>query len=130
MALAARFGSPPQLFALVSAVVYLGIGIVGFFITGFDDFAVETDEKLIIFGINPLHNIVHLVLGLGWLAAAPGRFSSTVVNFFYGIVLLAVALLGFLGLLEFLSIHGATEPDNYLHLVWGALALVFGYLGL
>src|SRR5215210_4989237 len=43
------------------------LGVIGFFVTGFDDFAAHTGESLLGFMINPLHNIVHLVIGVAGL---------------------------------------------------------------
>lgn len=51
--------TPAQTFALVFGAVYALVGLAGFLVTGFDNFAGETfDDKLIIFSVNPLHNIV------------------------------------------------------------------------
>lgn len=56
--------SPVQVFSMVLGAVYLLIGLAGFAVTGFDDFAAPpVDGTLIIFGVNPLHNIVHVVIG-------------------------------------------------------------------
>src|SRR5215217_3783372 len=61
----------PQILALVFGAVYLLVGIVGFFVTGFDDFAGNGQhEMLLIFMINPLHNIVHIVIGVAGLLLA------------------------------------------------------------
>src|SRR3954447_25609968 len=61
----------PQLLALVFGAVYLLVGIVGFFVTGFDDFAGNSQhEMLLFFMINPLHNIVHIVIGVAGLLLA------------------------------------------------------------
>jgi uncharacterized membrane protein YuzA (DUF378 family) len=51
--------------------VYLIIGLLGFFVTGFENFASETNETLLGFEINPLHNIVHVVIGAAGIALAP-----------------------------------------------------------
>ena len=59
---------PSQLLALAIGAVYTLIGILGFFITGFDNFAAETDKTLLGFEINPLHKLVHLAIGLAGLA--------------------------------------------------------------
>ena len=59
----------PQLLALVFGAVYLLVGIVGFFVTGFDNFASnDQHEMLLFFMINPLHNIVHILIGVLGLA--------------------------------------------------------------
>jgi hypothetical protein len=58
----------PQLLALVIGAVYLLVGIVGFFITGFDDFfGHDTNETIVGFEINPFHNIVHILIGAAGL---------------------------------------------------------------
>src|SRR5688500_7212562 len=42
-----------QSIALAFGAIYLLVGIVGFFITGFDNFFGHTDETLLVFDINP-----------------------------------------------------------------------------
>ena len=109
---------PAQLLALTIGVVYTLVGIAGFFVTGFDNFAAETDKTLLGFEINPLHNIVHLAIGLAGLAL--WRRLDTVRT--YGWLLAAGYGLAFIyGLfaagnrdINFLSLNGA---DNILHLV-------------
>ncbi len=58
----------PQVLGLAFGAIYLLVGIVGFFITGFRDFATHSDATLIVFDINPLHNIVHILIGVAGLA--------------------------------------------------------------
>ena len=60
---------PSQMLALAIGLAYTAVGIVGFAVTGFDDFAAaDTGETLLGFELNPLHNIVHLIIGLAGLA--------------------------------------------------------------
>jgi hypothetical protein len=109
---------PSQLLALAIGAVYTLIGILGFFITGFENFAAETNKTLLGFEINPLHNLVHLAIGLAGLAL--WRRLDTART--YGWVLAAgYGLAFFYGLfaagnsdINFLSLNGA---DNGLHLV-------------
>ena len=109
---------PAQLLALAIGVVYTLVGIAGFFVTGFDNFAAETDKTLLGFEVNPLHNIVHLAIGLAGLAL--WRRLDTART--YGWLLAAGYGLAFVyGLfaagnrdINFLSMNGA---DNILHLV-------------
>lgn len=57
---------------------------------------------------------------------------SKTVNTLFGAVLLLVALLGFTGIdlvHTLLNITESTDPDNFLHLVTGGLALYFGTAG-
>lgn len=112
-----------QTFALISSAIYFSAGVLGFFATGFDDFFGDTDEKLIILGLNPAHNVVHLVLGAAWLSAAMSDRIARIGNLALGAGLLAAFALGMVGGAQFLNIDNAAEPDNYLHLVYGALSI-------
>jgi hypothetical protein len=118
------------LFALVFGAVYVLIGIAGFFVTGFDDFAAKDySEELILFPVNPLHNIVHIVVGALWLGAAGRHESAKNVNLLIGAVYALVAILGFFGALKFLAIEDAGSADNFLHLATALLSLYFGSAG-
>ncbi len=123
--------TPAQLFALVFGVVYLAVGIIGFAVTGFDGWArgEPFDEELVIFAVNPLHNIVHIGLGAVWLGASSSHQTAKGVNLLFGIVLLLVFLLGMVGVLKWLAIEGAESADNYLHLATGVLSVYFGTAG-
>jgi Domain of unknown function (DUF4383) len=109
---------PSQLLALAIGAVYTLVGIAGFFITGVARFAAETDKTLLGFELNPLHNLVHLAIGLAGLALWRRRDTART----YGWLLAAGYGLAFVyGLvaagnsdLNFLSLNGA---DNGLHLV-------------
>ncbi|MFP5298548.1 MAG: DUF4383 domain-containing protein [Actinomycetota bacterium] len=122
--------SPAQIVALGFGVVYMLIGLVGFAATGFDGWIAQNyTEKLLLFPINPLHNIVHIALGVVWMFSASTHAGAKRINQLLGVVLLAVAALGFLGVLKFLAIEKATSPDNFLHLVSALVALYFGTIG-
>jgi hypothetical protein len=55
----------PQVLGLAFGAIYLLVGIVGFFVTGFDHFADNSQhEMLLFFMINPLHNVVHILIGV------------------------------------------------------------------
>jgi hypothetical protein len=131
MATARSDKTPGQTFALVFGVVYLLVGIAGFFVakkfTGGSE-----DDKLILFPVNHLHNIVHLAIGALWIASSRTAAAAKQTNTMIGVVYLLVAVLGLLGL-EFMSdllnINGSGSADNFLHLASGALALYFGTAG-
>lgn len=129
MATRSETRTPAQLFALVFGAVYLLVGLAGFLVTGFENFASNTDKELIIFGVNPLHNIVHLLLGVVWIGAASKHDTAKSVNMLFGVVLALVAVLGFAGALEFLAIEGGGDPDNFLHIATAVLAIYFGSAG-
>ena len=134
MATAARGSStaktPAQLFALVFGVVYVLVGIVGFAVTGFDNFAAAKEvEKLILFQINPLHNIVHIAIGALWIGASKTHASAKSTNLLIGVVYGLVALLGFLKVDFAYDLLNLNDADNFLHLASAALALYFGTAG-
>ena len=125
--------SPAQTFALAFGAVYLLIGVLGFAFTGFDNFATFSQDELILFPVNPLHNIVHLAIGAAWIGASRAHATAKAANLGIGVVYLLVALLGFLEVefvAELLNIReGAGDPDNFLHLVSGAAGVFFGTAG-
>ena len=111
---------PAQWLALIIGAVYTLVGIVGFFITGFDGFVEPEGELLLgVFEINPLHNVVHLIIGVAGLALS-NRLDRARM---YGWLLAAGYGLTFLyGLFvansdepaNFLALN---QGDNWLHLV-------------
>ena len=121
-----RAWTPAQRFAAVFGVVYLLVGVAGFAITGFSDFAGHHHHTLLIFAVNPLHNVIHLALGVAWLAAAPWFRAARVANLVIGVVLGLVTVLGFVGVTDMLGMSGFADPDNFLHLATATLALYFG----
>lgn len=116
------------MFALAFGVVYLAVGLIGFAVTGFDNFAADTNEKLIIFQINPLHNIAHLGVGALLLAGSRTHEAAKSTNMIVGVVYL---LLGILGLPNVVvdDLLNNNSADTFLHLATAALALYFGTAG-
>ena len=121
-----RGWTPAQRFAGLFGAVYLLVGLAGFAVTGFSDFAGHHHHTLLIFAVNPLHNVVHLVLGAVWLAAAPRHGAARLANLALGVVLGLVTVLGFVGVTDMLGMSGFADPDNFLHLATATLALYFG----
>ena len=123
--------TPSQLFALVLGDVYVIVGVVGFFVAS--EFTKGTaDDQLVIFRLNHLHNLIHVVLGIGWLGASRSPDLSKSINTVFGVVLILVAILGFmaLGLMHtVLNVTESTDPDNFLHVLTGGLSLYFGTAG-
>lgn len=119
-----------QVAMLVYGVIFLAVGIVGFFVTGFDDFADHhPDDKILAFEVNPLHNVVHIVLGVLAIVAAL-RLAWTIA---YGIVLFvgygATFVYGLFAVDEdwdFLSLNWA---DNWLHLGAAIVGLIIAAIG-
>jgi hypothetical protein len=129
MASAASSRTPAQLFALVFGIVYVAVGLVGFAVTGFGDFFASDAGTLILFPINPAHNIVHLLLGAVWIGASRAHATAKAVNMAIGVAYLAVFLLGLFGALTWLAIPAGINGDALLHLLSGGLSLYFGTAG-
>lgn len=123
--------TPAQTFALVFGIVYLAVGLIGFAVTGFDGFFAESfSEKLILFPLNPAHNVVHILIGAAWLAGSRRHDSAKTINLVIGVAYIAVFLLGLLGVLEWLAIEkGFDSADQWLHLASGAISVYFGTAG-
>ena len=121
--------TPAQLFSLTFGAVYVVVGLAGFAVTGFDNFASETDDTLIVFAVNPLHNVIHLIIGACWLLGSREHSTAVAANLVVGATYSLVTVLGAVGALEFLSIDDLADPDNFLHLVSAALSLYFGSAG-
>jgi hypothetical protein len=61
----------PQTLALVVGGLFLLIGIAGFFVTGVDGWTEhDPDQTLLGFAVNPLHNVVHVLIGVAGLVLA------------------------------------------------------------
>ena len=108
----------PQVLGLAFGAIYLLVGIVGFFITGFDHFADNSQhEMLLFFMINPLHNVVHLLIGVVGLVLSRTLAGART----FGLLLLVGYGLAFVyGVIavgkdwDFLNINWA---DNVLHIL-------------
>jgi vacuolar-type H+-ATPase subunit I/STV1 len=121
---------PVQRFAQVFGAVYLLVGLLGFTFTGFGGFAATSDDKLLLFGVNPLHNIVHLAVGALWLASSRSEASARAVSILIGAVYLVVGVLGlFINGSSDLNILNINQPDNALHFASAALGLYCGLAG-
>ena len=119
-----------QVFALVAGAVYALVGVIGFAATGFDGITADGPDSLAGFDLNVFHNVVHLAIGLGFLVAS--RLDATLTQGIViggGLVYVLAALLGFLNELQILSINDEFAADNFLHLVSGSAAILFGLIG-
>ena len=115
----------PQALALVIGAVYLLMGIIGYFITGFGGFfAHDTGETLLGFEINGMHNLVHVVIGVAGLALARSLAGARTYGWLLAVGYGAAFLYGLFAIgrdWDFLSLNWA---DNILHLVSAALGLL------
>ena len=121
--------SNAQLFALAFGVVYLAVGLIGFAITGFDDFAKESDKSLLIFDINPLHNIAHIGVGALFFLGSRSHEAAKSINLVIGIVYGLLGILGLAGGILVEDLLNNNSADTFLHLGTAALAIFFGTAG-
>lgn len=120
--------SPNRIIATVFGVVYVLVGVLGFFVTGgVDFFATEGGLLLGIFAVNPLHNMAHLLIGaallIAGLATAP---AAKAVNTTVGAVYLLLGIVGFFIADTALNILALNTADHFLHLASAIVLLGAG----
>jgi hypothetical protein len=118
----------PQILALAFGAVYLLVGVVGFFVTGFDNFFEHGDESLLFFHINPAHNVVHIVIGIAGLLLGRTLAGARTYGWLLAVGYGAAFVYGLLAVGEdwdFLNINAA---DNGLHLATALVGLVIALL--
>jgi hypothetical protein len=118
-----------QMYSLLLGIVVIVLGIIGFIQTGFTNYTEMTDHYILgLFQTNGYHNTVYILVGLLWLL---GAFVLTPagnqgLNIALAGVLLLLAVLGFLGYWNLLSIPAGINGDNLLHLVVALATLIVG----
>jgi Domain of unknown function (DUF4383) len=115
----------PQTIALAFGAIYLLIGIVGFFVTGFSDFfGHDPDKTLIIFDINGMHNVVHILIGVAGLLLARTLEGARTYGWLLAAGYGAAFLYGLFAVgqdWDFLNLNWA---DNILHLATAIVGVV------
>ncbi|RZQ63158.1 DUF4383 domain-containing protein [Amycolatopsis suaedae] len=120
---------PAQVLAGLVGLVFLVFGIIGLVRTGFVGFADHDHATLLGFAINPLHNLVHLVIGLLGVLMATRSGTARTFGWLLLIAYGAVFLWGLAiaGVFSMNPVSGLGNPlnlntaDNWLH---GVSALV------
>ena len=119
--------SPNRLVATVFGAVYLLVGLVCFAVTSGIGFFSTEGANLIIFEVNPLHNVIHLAIGAALLYAGLKNVQTArTVNAGVGAVYLLVGVLGLFLLSSPLNIIALNGADNVLHLASAVLLLGVG----
>lgn len=121
--------SPNRLVGAIFGAVYILVGLLGFLVTGGVDFIATSGGLLLgIFEVNPLHNIVHLLVGAVLLIGAlRGVRPAKAINTTVGAVYLLLGIIGFFLVGTEANILALNTPDHFLHL---ATALVLLGVGL
>jgi hypothetical protein len=119
--------SPNKLLGLAFGSVYLLVGLAGFAVTGGVGFAATEGNPLILFEVNPLHNIVHLLVGGLLLGGAlRGPQTAKAVNTLVGGVYLLVGLVGLVLIGTYANVLALNGADNVLHFASAVLLLGVG----
>ena len=119
--------SPNRLIATVFGAVYLLVGLLGFAVTSGIGFFATEGNNLIIFEVNPLHNVIHLAIGAALLyAGLKNTAAARTVNAGVGAVYLLVGVVGLFLLSSPLNIIALNGADNVLHLASAVLLLSVG----
>ena len=122
-----RGRAPYQWLALAIGVAYLLAGLAGFLVTGFEGWTEHAPEQTLLgFAINPLHNVVHLVIGAAGIALSGTRSKARLFGWLlvagYGLALVYGLFVAGQEDGNFLNLNTA---DNWLHAasVIGGLAI-------
>ena len=110
-----------QTLALAFGVVYALVGLAGFLVTGDVPFVGEEGDPLILFDVNGLHNIVHLLIGVALIAASRRLDTARGANLAIGVTYLVLGALGPVINDTAVDVIGLNGADHVLHLVSGAL---------
>jgi len=117
-----------QHLCLLVGVLLLLLGVAGFFVTGFTDWTGGSKEQQVIgFAVNPLSNVVHLVLAAIALVGRTGRRRarwSGIALLVLGVGLFAVAA----NVGEDGGVLNLNWPTTTLHGVMAAAGLVIAFV--
>lgn len=113
-----------QLVAAVFGAGYALVGLAGFLVT--EDFVGQEGDSLLGFQVNGLHNVVHLLIGLGLLAASRALRTARSANLAIGTTYVALAALGPLLTGTELNVVALNSADHVLHAVSGLLLAAVG----
>ena len=119
--------SPNRTLGTVFGIVYLLVGLAGFAVTGGIGFAATEGNPVIVFEVNPLHNLVHLAIGAALLISARKSVrAAKSMNTAVGAVYLLVGILGLFLIGSGANILALNGADNVLHLASALLLLGVG----
>lgn len=117
-----------QGFCLVTGLVLIAVGVLGFFFGG-SDFTIGpgvSGENFIVFEVNGWHNVVHIATGAFLLLMAASARTAITGALVFGVVYVAVTVLGFIDGDDLLTLAPVNTADNFLHLALAVAALLIG----
>ena len=114
--------------ALIFGIVFILVGILGFVTPGGMSMAADPAPGHILgmFGVNLLHNIVHLLIGVWGIVASRSWGGAKTFMQIGGVLYIVLAVLGFVAPTTFglIPIGG---NDIYLHAVLGLIMAGLGF---
>ena len=105
-------------------IVFIAIGILGF-VPGIT----SNGHLLGIFGVDTVHNVIHLLSGIVALLCAGSASAAKTYFKVFGVVYGLVTILGFMSGTSVLGIFMVNGADNVLHLLIAVIALALGFGG-
>jgi hypothetical protein len=119
--------------SLLVGGAYVAVGIIGFFVTGFGNFLADTGDTLL-FGfasVNPMHNLVHIAIGAFLIAMT--RFTTAATEgalMGVGLFYIVAFVIGVIAPdnLTIISMNGAGDGENFVHIITGVTALTAGLI--
>lgn len=117
-----------QAFCLVTGLVLIAVGVLGFFFggSGFSSGPAVSGQPFIIFEVNGWHNIVHIASGAFLLLVAAKPAPAITGALAFGAIYVVVTVWGFIDGNDIANIVPVNTADNILHLALAVVALLIG----
>ncbi len=113
-------------FAYGFGATYILVGVLGLLLTGLGNL-VSPAATLVVFQVNPLHNLVHILVGALWVVAGSRVATARAASQAIGAVYLLLGVAGFFIIGTALDLLALNLADNFLHLATALAALYVGF---
>lgn len=113
-------------FAYGFGATYILVGLVGLLLTSLGDLLSPT-ATLIVFQVNPLHNLIHILVGALWVVAGSRISTARAASQAIGAVYLVLGVVGFFIIGTGINLLALNLADNFLHLATALAALYVGF---
>lgn len=121
--------SPNRLLGVFVGIIFLLVGLFGFFVATPFPFATTQGGVLIgLFGVNGALSSIHVVVGaILVLCALSGVLSAKIAGILIGVGVFAFGLFGWIVAHTAVNIFALNGGDNLLHFLAGAVLLIVGF---
>ncbi|RBY75532.1 DUF4383 domain-containing protein [Geodermatophilus sp. TF02-6] len=107
----------PQTLSLVFGVVYLLVGLAGFFVTGGNFFGMDHSHSLLGFHVNGLHNVAHVLVGVLGIVLSRTLAGARTYGWLLGVAYGALFVYGLFAAGESWDVLNINAADNVLHIL-------------